>query len=179
MAFVFRAEKREIVSAKAMGPGPGNYSAPETFQVEVNKRGFNSTAEKEKRPPKIEETPGPGAYNIAKGLLAPERAPNIFFVPANPNEEPDHSKATNAFRSKSKRFENKMSNENPGPGLYYRESDFGMKGVSLNLPQKSTKLEYVQSLVKGGKNAVPSIPSNVHSYGYTENDGKIINLRDY
>jgi len=177
MAFVFRAEKREIISAKATVPGPGNYNAPETFQVEVSKRPFNSTAEKEKRPPKIEETPGPGAYNIAKGLLPPERAPNIFFVPANPNEEPDHSRATNAFRSKSTRFANKLTNENPGPGKYHHESDFGMKGLSLKLPQKSPNLEYVQGLVKGGKNAVPSIPSNVHSYGYTENDGKFINLK--
>jgi len=35
---------------------------------------------------------------------------------------------------------------------------------------KNQRLEQVQELLRLGKNGVPSIPSNVHSYGYTEND---------
>jgi len=173
MAFVFRAEKKDLTATKEKSPGPGNYITHQGYQFEENRVPFASTAEKQQLKPKPDETPGPGAYNIAKGLLAPEKSPNVFFVPVNPDGESEPTKATNIFKSKAKRFENKVDNEVPGPGAYQQKSGIGKKTKNPALMAKSNKLEQVQELLRLGKNAVPSIPSNVHSYGYTENDGKL------
>jgi len=171
MAFVFRAEKRDLSISKEKSPGPGNYITHQPYQFEQNRVPFAST-EKQQLKPKADENPGPGAYNIAKGFLAPERSPNVFFVPVNPEGENDPMKATNVFKSKAKRFENKADNEVPGPGAYSQKTNFGKKNRNPALTMKNQRLEQVQELLRLGKNGVPSIPSNVHSYGYTENDGK-------
>lgn len=93
-------------------------------------------------------------------------------MPANPDGDNNEGKATNVFKSKSKRFGKNVANLNPGPGKYHKEQNFGRQPAKSVQHAKSNKLELVQGLIKQGKHMIPSIPGNAHSYGYTENDGK-------
>ena len=168
MAFVFKAEKKDPDVIQAALPGPGQYRGQDAYNFTENRIGFHSSTSKEQSKPSQDPELGPGSYNIAKDLLAADKTQNVFFMPADPDkEEIEQIKATNVFKSKTRRFENNGGNENPGPGQYHKELGSGKK----NYPKPSSKLKVVQDMLQQGKNMIPSIPSNTHSYGYTENDG--------
>lgn len=170
MAFVFKAEKKDPLANYASLPGPGQYSAQDSYNFPENKIGFLSTGKRDQIKPNDDPELGPGSYNVAGDLLAPDKTQNVFFMPAEPGKEIQQSRATNVFKSKAKRFENNINNENPGPGTY----SAGFNSNKKNYPKPSSRSKMVQDMVQGERNQIPSIPSNIHSYGYTENDGKYI-----
>lgn len=167
MAFVFKAEKKDSDAIHAALPGPGQYMGPSNYEFTENRIGFHSSTSKEQAKPTQDPELGPGSYNVTGNLLAADKTQNVFFMPADPEKEVEQVRATNVFKSKTKRFENNGSTENPGPGTYNQEGNSGKKP---NYPQASSKLKIVQDMLKQGKTMIPSIPSNTHSYGYTEND---------
>lgn len=170
MAFVFKAEKKDSLAGYASLPGPGQYNSQEDYTVTENKIGFLSTSKRDQIKPTDDPELGPGSYNVTGDLLAPDKTQNVFFMPAEPGKEIVQSKATNVFKSKAKRFENNINNENPGPGSYNQEFGSNRK----NYPKPSSRSKMIQNMVQQERAQIPSIPSNVHSYGYTENDGNYI-----
>jgi len=165
MAFVFKAEKKDQDAVQAHLPGPGQYLGQDAYAFTENRIGFHSSTSKEQGKPTQDPELGPGSYNIAKGLLAADKTQNVFFMPADPDKEVEQVKATNVFKSKTKRFENNANTENPGPGTYHK-----LGSGKKQYPKPSSKLKLVQDMLQQGKTMIPSIPSNTHSYGYTEND---------
>lgn len=181
MAFVFRAEKKEILRPKLNVPGPGQYEAHQpSYQPEESRKPFHSSVQREYHSVPKEEVnigPGPGAYNVTGDLLKRDKTQNLFFVPANASGNTEQIRATNMFKSKAKRIDTVINPELPGPGAYNQQTTFGKKYAFQERNAKpNNNLELVHDLIRGGKVQVPSIPSNVHSYGYTENDGKLLLL---
>jgi len=167
MAFVFKAEKKDPDTVQANLPGPGQYLGQDAYAFSENRIGFHSSTSKEQAKPNQDPELGPGSYNIARDLLAVDKTQNVFFMPADPDKEVEQVKATNVFKSKTKRFEHNVDTEGPGPGSYNQALNSGKKP---NYPKPSSKLKVVQDMLQQGKTMIPSIPSNTHSYGYTEND---------
>ena len=180
MAFVFRAEKKEVPRSKLIVPGPGQYESQQICyqpdETQTRKKPFNSSVNRNYHSVPKEDTdvgPGPGSYNVTGDLLQRDKTQNLFFVPAAINENSEQVQATNVFKSKTKRTDTLINPELPGPGRYDHQTEFGKKYANYYKNVKSNNLQLVQDLIRKGKPLVPSIPSNVHSYGYTENDGNI------
>jgi len=170
MAFVFRAEKKDIPADKAQQPGPGHYDFPQKNEIAENRIAFHSSKEREFLGAKADEYPGPGSYNVTKDILSHEGDQHVFFIPANPGSETIDYKATSVFKSKAKRFGTQKVEENPGPGTYNLGKGFIKKGTTAKLNDQKNHLNLVHDIIQKGNKIAPSIPSNVHSYGYTENE---------
>lgn len=175
MAFVVRSDKKSYADnvINQNIPGPGTYLSLQQYNIGKGYAPFLSTAERSKSLKKDEEAPGPGSYNIAADLT--NQSQRLLVSSLNPDpKELEKPKLSNVFKSTTQRFADKThkQEETPGPGSYYREEAFGKK--IKHIPSANfQKKEIIQNVLKMNKYlSIPSIPSNVHGYGYTESDSK-------
>jgi len=179
MAFIFESERLDPIHlSKSQTPGPGQYIS---LTENKNNRGyapFLSTVERAVNNKKTKNIqPGPGAYDPVLTISNSVKPNKTFHATLSPDQE-DIKLATNttAFKSKTKRFEYKIDTEMPGPGMYYSNKDFAKTNPAPFLSVKSASTFPIQKLTRENKPAIPSIPSYVHSYGYSEEDGHKLSL---
>lgn len=173
MAFVSRAEKPSYVDeyVNKATPGPGTYLSLNEYQPNRGYAPFSSTTKRIEPLKKDDSAPGPGSYNISVDLTNQAQKLSVASVNADPREL-EAPKLSNVFKSKTQRFAEKFSKhaDTPGPGAYYKEDSFGRRMKSIPGPT-SQRRETIQNVLGAGKYvAIPSIPSNVHGYGYSENE---------
>jgi hypothetical protein len=176
MAFVFRSEKKTEFVPKQLTPGPGTYVGPQEYRYQRATAPFNSTAKRDEVKKAEEMPPGPGAYNISIDLKTMSQNNKILVSSLNPEPmEVEKPKLSNVFKSGTKRFEEKVIKEEmPGPGAYYKETQIGKKYNNPNATVGSGRYQMIERAIKNTKFlSIPSIPSNVHSYGYSETDRKL------
>lgn len=173
MAFVFRSDRGEVLTSKNPVPGPGTYIGPQEYRPPKSVAPFNSTAKRERDEKAEEQLPGPGSYNISIDLKNTGQNAKILVSSLNPEPiEVEKPKLSNVFKSTSKRFEDKQAKEElPGPGSYYKERGFAKQYQNPNAGVGSSRYQMIERAIKNTKFlSIPSIPSNVHSYGYSETE---------
>ena len=140
--------------------GPGSYEIGARRSVVDRKPGFApflSTAERKLGPETGSDLPGPGHYNSNCVLHTSQRG-----------------RATDVFRSGTRRFEshNRRANETPGPGAYLVYKDFRRKDQAStgNASRGETdRIKWVRVPT------APSIPRREQSYGYEEGiEGELV-----
>ena len=173
MAFVHRAEKKSCLEddIKKVIPGPGTYLTLHDYQTNKGFAPFASTVERIKPLKKDENAPGPGSYKLVADMTNQAQK----LQAAGPNQDPtevEAPKLSNIFKSTTQRFEDKTKKpiDTPGPGSYHNEESYGKK--IKQLPSSNNhKKDILQNMLGSGRYvAIPSIPSTVHGYGYTENE---------
>jgi len=173
MAFVYKADRPCLSVTKIDNQtGPGQYNPDEKPPVEENYVGF-LTKEKRKTYSKIGgiENPGPGTYNLPVSVQGYNAQAKVFYSSVNPLvPSGDEVNPSSQFKSGSERFPGINQNEAPGPGAYQHENagSLGKKKNGSNKTGFATKRPFKDHPNAFVKTAVPSIPSVVHAYGYTE-----------
>ena len=176
MAFVHRSE-RDIIELKPdSAPGPGAYViANSESKSKKSYAPFLSTLQKTKPLKKEVDAPGPGSYNIVKDNVS--KSPNFQVATVSSDPREAELKISAVFKSNIGRFtQSNLKEDLPGPGTYYKESNFAPKGVSAHFDMQSSdwnnrRQQVVMQAMKMQKShSIPSIPSNLHGYGYTENE---------
>ena len=175
MAFIFQAEKKGPIDlTKATNPGPGQYVAHQTYKDNKGYAPFLSTVGRDMSKKAKETVPGPGAYDV----LVVENSLKVtkpFHAMLNPDKEgPELTAYSTPFKSKTKRFEYKIDLDLPGPGAYTNDSAFTKAASTSSLQSKSYTGFPIQTLTKENRTVVPSIPSYMHSYGYSEADSNTL-----
>ena len=175
MAFVSRAGKQNYLDqgAKYVTPGPGAYFDGAQYQAQRSCAPFNSTTGRDKQSKKEENTaPGPGAYNISIDATGGNHTQKLLVSSLNPDpRELEAPTVSNIFKSKTQRFSPAVrKDETPGPGSYNYEEPIG-KRIRM-IPGASATNQGVSNNILKSKQyvSIPSIPSNLHGYGYTENE---------
>lgn len=158
MAFVSRTERFNS-NPQSTSVGPGAYISHNEYSSNSSYAPFSSTAERPSFASKtIKPTPGPGSY-ISIENKGP--SPSDFDHWGQP-------KNSSAFASQKERFTQKVT-EIPGPGTYVQED----KWKKLNSVARSEACLTITKIPN--TRSIPSIPSNIHSLGYEENDqGELI-----
>lgn len=181
MAFVFRSDRGDVLQQKTAVPGPGSYIGPTEYRPPKSVAPFNSTAKRERDEKVEEQLPGPGSYNISIDLKNPAQNAKILVSSLNPEPiEVEKPKLSNVFKSQSKRFDEKAAKEElPGPGAYYKERGFVKQYQNPNAGIGSSRYQMIERAIKNTKFlSIPSIPSNVHSYGYSETESKFLSINN-
>lgn len=174
MAFIFESERLGLANlGKTNTPGPGQYTTLSEYKGNRGYAPFLSTVERDVNNKKSKnKQPGPGAYDPVLTISNSVKPNMTFHATLSPDGEDLKSATyTTAFKSKTKRFEYKIDTDMPGPGTYYSNKDFAKTNPAPFLSVKSASSFPIQKLTRENKPAIPSIPSYVHSYGYSEDDG--------
>jgi len=174
MAFIFESERTDpAYLSKSHTPGPGQYISLSEYKNNRGYAPFLSTVERDVNNKKSKNIqPGPGAYDPVLTISNSVKPNKTFHATLSPEEEDLKSATyTTAFKSKTKRFEYKIDTDLPGPGTYYNNKDFAKTNPAPFLSVKSASSFPIQKLTRENKPAIPSIPSYVHSYGYSEDEG--------
>jgi len=182
MAFVFRSEKFPENNAKQQFPGPGAYIAHTEYKIPKGYAPFLSTSTRDKPVKKEELPPGPGAYNIRIDVGSGAQNQKILVSSLNPAPaEVEKPKLSTFFKSGTKRFKDSTEKEEtPGPGAYYKEQSLGKRYSNPNSQIGTSRYQMIEKAIKNTKFlSIPSIPSNIHSYGYSETESiiRISNLK--
>jgi len=177
MAFIFQADRKGPIDlSKATNPGPGEYVSHQAYKGNKGYAPFLSTVERDTSKKQKETVPGPGSYDV----LVVENALKVtkpFHAMLNPEKEgPEINAYSTPFKSKTRRFEYKIDTDQPGPGAYINDSAF-TKAASTNAIQSKSYTGFpIQKLTKENRTVIPSIPSYMHSYGYSEADTRKLML---
>jgi len=175
MAFVYKADRPCLSATKADNQlGPGQYNPDLKPPIEENYVGF-LTKDKRKTYSKINgiDTPGPGTYNLPVSVQGYNPQAKTFYSALNPLvPSSDEGNPTSQFKSGSERFPgiHQLEEPLPGPGAY-NHGDVGSLGKKRTVINKTgflAKRSIKDNPHTFAKTAVPSIPSVVHAYGYTE-----------
>ena len=87
------------------------------------------------------------------------------------------AKPLSIFKSTTKRF-NELPEGTPGPGQYYKEQSL-LDRRQVKLEEPTSKPKIIEHLIKINKyQSIPSIPSNIHAYGYNENERNELELNE-
>ena len=169
MAFVYRDE-RHINTSETMTPkkiGPGSYICHQPYNFKQAKNAFNSS---EKRVHEIKiESPGPGSYQVANEYQKEKIIASNINMDVKIIEIP---KPSSIFKSASTRFEDPMKSM-PGPGDY--ENNKGSVEIfSDKYIRQSNQInsDIVDFLKSSNNTNIPSIPTKVSKFGYTEHASK-------
>ena len=180
MAFVHRSE-RDISDIKPnLAPGPGSYVPQSESKTYKSYAPFLSTVQKTKPLKKEEDAPGPGSYNVIKDNAL--RIPNFQVSTVNSDPKEAELKVSAVFKSSLGRFSHHIPKEDlPGPGTYYKETSLIRKsGTAQSVGRNDSmnrKEQPMQAMRVRGILSIPSIPSNMHGYGYTENESNVVTKR--
>lgn len=153
MAFVSRSERFNS-NPQSTSVGPGAYISHNEYTSNISYAPFSSTAERQSFASQASKPiPGPGSYIPieSKGLSSSDF--DHWGQPKN----------SSAFASQNERFTQKI-NQTPGPGSYVQED----KWKKLNNLAKSEACLTISKIPN--TRSIPSIPSNIHSLGYEENE---------
>ena len=144
---------------KSMSPSQANANIENMISIPRIKAPFNVQSKGHNYLEKMNNNPGPGAYNIENDIMKPQ-------INALENMN---------FMTNSPRFiENKELERNPGPGSYnINEKPLFQKRIfrhyNSNLNNLSGNYKY------NSISSVSSIPSKNHNFGYLENEeGELI-----
>lgn len=179
MAFVYRNERHNNTSETMTPPkiGPGSYIAHQPYNFKPSKNAFNSS---DQRLPEIKiESPGPGSYQVANEYQREKIIASNINMDVKIIEIP---KPNSIFKSTSTRFKDPV-NRIPGPGDY--ENNKGTIEIFSDkyIRQPNQKNSEIFDFIKSSNNTnIPSIPTKVSKFGYTEYASKrksffTINLR--
>ncbi len=59
----------------------------------------------------------------------------------------------------------------PGPGAYEINKDLGIRNKTYSVEARNNKPKILDHLININKyQSIPSIPSNIHAFGYNENE---------
>ena len=162
MAFVCRTNRDNnrvgFPSQAGVGSvGPGSYSVGTSIRnAKPSFAPFGGTAAR----PELGNaggnfvTPGPGTYGSGQKMVYREAA------------------SSNAFRSRTKRFNRKHGSDTPGPGAYTAQGSFKASGVdrraSQQQQQQDMSVTNAPPVTWVRVTSAPSIPTRGQSYGYEE-----------
>lgn len=113
--------------------------------------------------------PGPGTYNIGENqngekIVVSSETEDIKIL--------EISRPNPVFKSGTQRFTQIKEEEvSPGPGEYVVPTAFAQRPKIYSTGATSSKPKIIEHLININKyQSIPSIPSNVHAYGYNENE---------
>ena len=181
MAFVHRSERDIVVLKPDLVPGPGSYVSQSESKAYKSYAPFLSTVQKTKPLKKEEDAPGPGTYNVIKDNVS--KNPNFQVATVNSDPKEAEFKISAVFKSNLGRFTQHVPKEElPGPGTYYKDTSLIRKTFTAQSPAQGVdsinhKDQLMQAMRVKGAFSIPSIPSNMHGYGYTENESNALTKR--
>lgn len=179
MAFVYRANRNFATDGKKdVTVGPGSYTGHKDYKFNSNCAPFLSSSQRQPEHRKDLENVGPGSYNIVI-----ETNPKEKVLVAGTNLEAslvEGPKPSMVFQSKTQRFNPKVNsvNETPGPGAYNQEIlSMNASKAAYNVSVGKSSKTVTDDLLKVNRyQSIPSIPSQKHSFGYTENPNHDLEL---
>ena len=183
MAFLFLSDKKPSfgpANNSNASPGPGQYIAHQDIKAGHGYAPFLSTVERGIVKKVKSTTPGPGSYDPQLSIENSLKTTKAYHATLAPN--PEQTESTNlstAFKSRTKRFEYKIDTDMPGPGKYYKDLSIGKSKSVTNLHARSSFESPVVQLIREERTVVPSIPSYKHSYGYSEQERKLLVYPSY
>lgn len=171
MGFVFRSDKKsyleDIIDPNI--PGPGTYVIQNSHSVKHSQVPFFSSEVRSKPLKRESEIPGPGAYDVIPDLRKSNLSEDIFAPSPKPKnlETQKQSKDSRSPTQKSPGRDLRIS-DTPGPGAYNIDKPMGKRIKVFPRTDSLDKLKVIKY------NSVPSIPSQVHNYGYVVNECTIL-----
>jgi len=170
MAFVVKSERPCLSPTIDNRPGPGHYELDQKFQIEPNMTPFLTSQKRTlySQNPTL-DNPGPGTYVAPVSIQGYNTHSKTFYSALNPTmESAEETKPSNVFKSTTERFPHPKDTDLPGPGEYNQKNKITQSVFAKTSTSFKNQTKGKEGMNHSVKPPVPSIPSIIHAYGYTE-----------